>query len=121
MLARSSDGSLQRGEMPSLHVLSATTGASAFTLPKDAPAKTEAIMCLRSTLIPAPDDFKVVLAGFPFFIGTLGEPAKRRMLALEISDGRLQGRMVQGQLTARESEQLQERLNQMQTTIQSTE
>jgi hypothetical protein len=73
-------------------------------------------MCGRSSLIPAPNDYKVLLAGLTLGIARNDE-ADARLGVLEQVDGKLQFRMIVGVLTAAEMTALQPRLNALQLKI----
>lgn len=45
--------------------------------------KPTAVLCVRSSVIPAPDDYQIVLGGFPFFIRV-----DRRIAVLETPGGK---------------------------------
>lgn len=98
-------------EMRSLRVLEQTARPGAFELPYDAPADVQSVMCDRSTPVPAPNDYKVVEAGFPLYIGTLSGPAPtRRMVVLERPGADFRLRVLQGDLTTAERAAVDARL-----------
>src|ERR1700761_5767227 len=74
-----------------LHVLAQ---AGAFN-PGPAPdgATVKSIFCYRSDIVPAPDDVKVVSAGYPLMIYAQDE-TRLRIAVLETANGRLQYRGV---------------------------
>jgi hypothetical protein len=102
--------------LPSLHVLTQTETSAQFSLPKDAPARVQGVMCGRSSLVPSPNDYKVVAAGFPLTIATNAEKPGR-MAVLELDKGRLQYRALEGKFTTHELEALLPVLNAMQTAL----
>src|SRR5262245_12233454 len=68
VIARNDDGSLSSTQLDDLRVLEQTTKDGGFVLPASAPPGVEAIMCGRSSIVPALGDYKILLAGFPLFI-----------------------------------------------------
>jgi hypothetical protein len=63
--------------------------------------------------VPAANDYKILLAGFPFNIVN-----ESRVAALELSGGQVRLRMVQGTLTSDEQVAVQKRLSELQSAIQ---
>jgi hypothetical protein len=81
----------------SLHVLDQTRTAARFdpgTPPQGATIKS--IFCARSDIVPAPSDYKVVAAGYPFVIyaRTPEDRGRTRIAVLELKDGQLRLRSV---------------------------
>jgi hypothetical protein len=93
-----------------LRVLEQTRGNAAFVYERK---NTGAIRCLRSDIVPAVTDYKVLAAGFPFYI-VHSTSAATRVGVLERSSGQFRFRMAQGELTADERERLLARLNEIQ-------
>ncbi len=87
-----------------------------FQTPSISEGKINGIMCGRESLVPDASDWIVLHAGLPFFIS-----AGDRILALELPDGHLQARMVQGVLTAREQVSVQARLDELQLRFMKSE
>ncbi len=84
------------------------------------PGTISAIMCNRKDIVPAPNDYKVLLAGYPLFVGTNSADGTTRMGTLESVDGRLQFTWKQGTpMTAEEETRLQARINTMQGAFQA--
>jgi hypothetical protein len=96
--------------LPSLHVLESTSRPGPFVLPADAPQHVSAIQCGRRSIIPAENDYKVLKAGFPFFIVA----PDGRVVVLELSDGRLQASTQDGEFTPVEIGEIQAYLNKAQ-------
>jgi len=113
VIAPDASGKMQSTKLDSLRVLEATAGQLSFSLPVDAPQSVKAVMCGRSTLVPAAHDYKVLLAGFPFNIVN-----ESRIAALELSGGQVRLRMVQGTLTPDEQIAVQKRIDELQVAIQ---
>ena len=81
----------------SLHVLDQNRSAARFD-PGTPPQGTtiKSIFCARSDIVPAPSDYKVVAAGYPFVIyaRTPEDRGKTRIAVLELKDGQLRLRSV---------------------------
>ena len=92
---------------PDLHVLrqAAADGPFRPTLPPRATA----IVCGRSTIVPAEHDDEVLALGIPFFIAEIGRNG--RLAALELSGGRFRYRFIKGALKPNEVPLLQQRLD----------
>jgi hypothetical protein len=103
-----------RGTAPGLRVLEATARAAPFKpgLPAGA-----SIACGRSSVVPAPQDWKVLDAGHVLYIVEATGAENGRIGALEISTGQFRYRLIQGQLTPAEAEQVMERLNAFQLSV----
>jgi hypothetical protein len=101
-----------------LHVLAATASAGAFLLPAGSPSSAKAVVCERSSLVPALHDDKVVLAGYPFAIAAETKLG-RRLLWLEIANGKFQVSYDPGVLTHDEQEAVQSRMNEFQNRLSS--
>lgn len=93
--------------LPSLHVIESTAKAGPFVLPADAPPDVSAVECGRRSPIPAENDYKVLQAGFPFYIVA----PDGRVSVLELSNGRLQASTRDGEFTSAEISQIQAYLN----------
>src|SRR5262245_59134031 len=61
-------GPVRRVELPSVHVLEETESVSEFALPADIQIKPAGLMCFRSSIVPSQNDYKVLGAGFPFYV-----------------------------------------------------
>jgi hypothetical protein len=97
---------LQTVEMQDLHVLAQTGSGQAFapSLPNGA----QAIVCVRTSIIPAAYDDKVLALGIPLIIVETGRP--HRLGVLEINDGRYRYRMMEGALATADQAAVQARL-----------
>lgn len=109
-------------DAPTGGVIAATEHDPTFAVPAIANGdKPVSILCNRADLIPAPNDYKVLAAGLTLSIHDEGIGHPSRILVLEMVNGRLQLRMLDGgdlndpALQTR----LQARLNQMQTALQA--
>lgn len=78
-----------------LHVLDQTRSQALFD-PGPPPKGTsiKSIFCARSDIVPAPFDYKVVQAGYPFTIYSRDGDGKTRIVLLEFKDGRLRLRSI---------------------------
>ena len=93
-------GASQTKALSSLRVADQTASSPTFTLPADAPPNVQAITCGRSdSLVPRENDYKVLLAGFPFSIVA---PDGERVGVLTIVEGRLRFEMLVGTMTESE-------------------
>jgi hypothetical protein len=100
--------------VPGLHVIERTGREGPFSA-SELPPGTSAIMCPRSSIVPAPNDWKVLEAGYPLYITeNRAPPESRRVGALEVSQGQVRYRFVRGELADGEEAQIQARLNQLQ-------
>jgi hypothetical protein len=97
---------LQTIQMNDLHVL-AQTGSDARFAP-DLPSGTQAIVCIRSSIIPAAHDDKVLALGVPLIIAETNRP--HRLGVLEINEGRYRYRLMEGTLPAADQAAVQARL-----------
>jgi hypothetical protein len=99
---------------PGLRALERTARAGPFKpgLPAGA-----SIACGRSSIVPAPQDWKVLEAGHVLYIVEGTGADNRRIGALEISTGQFRYRLIEGQLTPAEAEQVMERLNAFQLSV----
>jgi hypothetical protein len=93
-------------EAPDLHVLEQTAGDGAFSPAVPAEA---AIVCDRSSIVPATNDWKVPDSGHPLYIGSR-EGLSERMGVLEMAGGGLRYRLLLGAWTRDEEIQVDERL-----------
>ena len=105
VIFKAPDGALKTMVLPSLSVGGLAPDAP-FQLPKDAPPDVKALMCGRDSLVPGPNDYKVLRAGLPISI-----VADDRLATLEASGGQLRFRVTQGQMTPEESTRTQAALN----------
>ncbi len=77
----------------------------------------QAIVCARPNLVISDNDFRVVVdLGVPMMIGARGVIG-----SLEISNGRMRFRVIQGELTAAEAEMVQQALDRGQAFVEPTD
>jgi hypothetical protein len=110
IISRESNGALKTTPMEALKVMEQTAKDGAFTLPRGAPKDVQAILCKRSTIMPAAHDYKVLQAGFTLYV----TDDLNRVAALGLVDGQVQLNMLDGAMTQVEQSQVQPRLNELQ-------
>ena len=77
-----------------------------------------AIECGRNDIVPAPNDYKVLLAGYVLYIVDRGVGHPNRSGVLEISGGQVRYRLEQGALDDDLAKRVGQRLDAMQDAIQ---
>ena len=88
-------GSIATKVIPSMRVADLADDAS-FELPEDVPANVKAVQCGRDSVVPLPNDYKVLAAGFPLSI--LARDG--RVAVLEAGpEGKLGLRTLEGKLS----------------------
>ena len=106
----------QSGDHEFTFSVSELTAESTFRLPAQAPENTGAVLCRRANLIPAANDYKVLLAGYPFAIA---DP-RGQVLWLMLDDGQVMVEYPQGALSREEEQQLQNWTNEVQRHFQTS-
>jgi hypothetical protein len=91
----------------SVDVINATEKDSPFKLTPSAGYQAASVTCGRRDFVPAPNDYKVVLAGYPLIIIDTGVGHPKRTASLEIVGGRFQFRQFDGE---RPSDDLKSRI-----------
>ena len=94
-------------EMPNLHVLEQTGRTDRFA--PALPSGAQAIVCLRTGIMPQPHDDEVIALGVPLILAEIG--GQHRLGVLEASDGRYRYRMMEGRLTPEDERAIQARLD----------
>ena len=84
--------------------------ADTFVLPADAPANVLAVQCARDAILPEHNDYKVLLAGYPFSILT----KDNRVAVLDVNNGAIRLRTLQGSFTPAEQARVQDYLDEAQ-------
>jgi hypothetical protein len=93
-----------------LHVLARTAGDGPFV--SDLPHDT-LIVCPRSSIVPAPNDWKVPAAGYMLYLAEAGvTPGRARIGGLDHLSGSFRYIMVRGNFTREEGELIQQRIDQ---------
>jgi hypothetical protein len=118
VIAQDLSGAEREIPLPSLHVLKQTEMPGPFKLPADAPPIVSGVTCVRSSLLPARSDYKVLLAGLRLVLASSDAPDQRRQLALAVDGGRIQVQYRADQLTPQEKRALQARLDELQTRLE---
>lgn len=95
--------------MPDYSVLERSRAEGRMTLGISADFTIAGIMCRRNTIIPAEHDFEVPLAGLPLYISTDGADGSR-IVVLTIEDDQFVVRIMEGELTGSEREQVASRI-----------
>ncbi len=88
--------------MDGLKVIEQTAKEGRFALPRGAPKDVQAVLCKRSTVVPATHDYKVLQAGFTLYL----TDDLARMAALGLVDGQVRFNLLDGALTEAEQGQL---------------
>lgn len=94
------------GDVPDLHVLEQTAGDGAFSPAVPAGA---AIVCDRSGIVPAMNDWKVPNAGHSLYVAD-GEGPNERIGVLEMAGGSFRYRLIRGTWTGDEEIRIGQRL-----------
>lgn len=92
--------------MPESWSPSASMEGQPLQLPPDAPDGVVFVQCRRDALAPVRDDYRFLAAELPLFIAT-----KERMGVLEISEGKVHFRMLEGEMTDAEAKGLRDALD----------
>lgn len=101
-----SNGAPKTTPISGLKVIEQTSKDGGFALPRGAPREVQAVLCKRSSVLPAAHDYKVLLAGFMLYLSDeLG-----RVAVLGKANGRVQLDMLDGALTEAEQSQANARL-----------
>lgn len=98
---------------PSLHILELTRAEEFSPPPPPLGTRVMAFFCLRSDIIPAKNDWKIFQAGGPLLI-LADINGERRMLVLEMENGRLRARTPSFTLSDADRERLTAFLNEAQ-------
>jgi hypothetical protein len=98
-----------------IKVITSTEGDARFSPSAPSGSKVAAITCTREDVVPAPNDYKVLLAGYPLYIFDSGRGHPDRNLTLVVVNGQLKIEFKDGQLMPGEQARMQKRLDAMQT------
>jgi hypothetical protein len=106
--------------IPAKSVIQATEHDDKFVPEASAPGDTVvSFMCGRPDLVPAPNDYKLLKAGYPLYITDVGVGHAKTLGTLELSDGQVRFRNVDGPPPAGDvTARLQKRLDQLQNALQ---
>jgi len=105
VIYETSDGSLKHMVLPSLSV-EGLARDEPFRLPNDSPPNVKSVMCGRDSLVPGLNDYKVLRAKL-----TMGVVADTRVAVLEMVNGQLRFRVIDGKMSPQEMERTQAVLN----------
>jgi hypothetical protein len=83
-------------------VIEQTSKEGAFALPRGAPKNVQAVICKRSTIMPAAHDYKVLQAGLTLYL----TDELDRVAALGLVDGQVTLDMLDGAMTEVEQSQV---------------
>jgi len=103
-------GRLRTFEAPDLRVVEQTAAPGRFN--PAIPQGTTAVICARTSIVPAANDDEVLWLGLPLFITEPGGGA--RYGVLEVNDGRYRFRLIHGELTAEEQPLVDQRMAEFQ-------
>lgn len=85
--------------VPDLSVLAGTNAVGPFALDVPEGYDVQAILCQRSSLVPAKNDFEAPMAGYPLYVDTYDETGQKTgVAALEYDEGRFTHRVLVGEL-----------------------
>lgn len=113
VITRESNGAPKTTPLDALKVIEQTSADGAFSLPRGAPKDVQAVICKRSSIMPAAHDYKVLLAGFTLYT----TDDLDRVAALGIVDGKVQLNMLDGAMTEAEQAQAAVRLGEFQAEV----
>jgi len=102
---------IERQDLPWL-VTERTAGSARFE-PRLPPGS--GIACVRRSIVPAPNDWKLLAAGYPLSILVPG--TVERIGVLEVSQGQVRFRVLDGQLTPDEAPLVLDRLSTFQLAL----
>ena len=106
-------GRLRTYEALDLRVLEQTAAPGRFA--PEIPRGTSAVICARTSIVPAANDDEVLWLGLPLFITEPGGGG--RYGVLEVDDGRYRFRLIHGELTADEQPLVDQRMAEFQSRL----
>jgi hypothetical protein len=113
IISRESNGALKTTPVAALKVIEQTSKEGAFKLPRGAPKNVQAVICKRSSIMPAPHDYKVLEAGYTLYI----TDELSRVAVLGLVDGHVRLDMLDGALTEVEQSQAGRVLHELEAQI----
>jgi hypothetical protein len=114
VISREDNGVPKTTPVDKLEVIEQTSKEGAFTLPRGVPKDVQAVICKRSSVMPAANDYKVLQAGYTLYvIDGLG-----RVSALGLVDSEVKLNMLDGAMTEAEQSQASARLAELQARMQ---
>lgn len=96
-------------------VVDATEGDKKFAPKAPSGNEVSAVTCQREDIVPAPNDYKVLLAGYVLYISDIGRGHPKRMITLEVRGGQLDIEFKDGALTPDVTARMQKRIDALQT------
>jgi hypothetical protein len=118
VLATGTDGKIHT-ILEGTKVLEPTRSTAAFSIAIPDGYRDASILCGRTDLVPAENDWKVLRAGFPL---TIEDTLTSQMGTLELSGGQFRFRMLTGdKMTPDQMEHVGARLDQFQTAMDSAD
>lgn len=115
--AVSPDGS-ERTLLIGRPLLDRTAADGQFHLNRPGNMEIGSILCVRTTPVPAPHDYEILLDGFPLYISS-GEGDDHTLTLLEIADHQFRIRIIEGSLSTAERALAAERLEQYTAMVNS--
>lgn len=98
--AVSPDGS-ERTQLMGRTLIERTADIGAFHLNVPADMQVGSIVCMRTSAVPAMNDYEILADGYPLYL-IAGEGNARTMTVLEVADQQFRLRILEGSLTAAE-------------------
>jgi len=121
ILSKLVDGTAKYFIGSDVKVISVTERSDKFAVTAPDGATVASVMRARQTIVPSPNDFKVLQAGIGLYILDRGAGHSKREGILESSAGQLQFRIVSGDpLSLDLQSKINARLNEMQTAEQTS-
>ena len=100
IVARDALGQLQEIPISTAKLYDTLENAPIFVSPVPPGLNLRAIKCLRDSLTPGANDYKVARAGYPFFYQV--DSGDKRTAALEFTGGKFRMNLLEGEFTAQE-------------------
>ena len=118
VLAQTPEGKVDR-ILPDTKVLEPTQSQPTFSIALPSPYQKASVLCVRSDLVPAENDWKVLRAGYPLFIT---EKPSGNTISIGLDKGRFQVQFPKASMPAKDQlDRLQARINQLQTSMQDAD
>ena len=118
VLAQKPEGKVDR-ILPDIRVLEPTQSQPTFSIALPSPYQKASVQCVRSDLVPAENDWKVLRAGYPLFIT---EKPTGNTISIGLDKGRFQVQFPKASMPAKDQlDRLQARINQLQTSMQDAD
>lgn len=118
LILRRPDGKFDIGR-EEIKVISGTEGSQTLSLQAPPDRTIASVFCSRRSIVPAPNDYKVLRMGYNLMIGDSGQTHGDSIGSLEVTGGRVHFRMIQGDLTADEKARVDKRIQELQAAFES--